>query len=97
MSALMIATFTVKDPDKFAEYAAKAKPTWSSLGAEALYRGRAQKVLTGGETDHEVVVVFRFPSLETIEEWYDSDAYEPLKTLRQEGADFRMTSYEILD
>ena len=46
MSALMIATFTVKDPDKFAEYAAKAKPTWSSLGAEALYRGRPKKVLT---------------------------------------------------
>ena len=61
MSALMIATFTVKDPDKFAEYAAKAKPTWSSLGAEALYRGRAQKVLTGGETDHEVVVGLQVP------------------------------------
>ena len=97
MSALMIATFTVKDPDKFAEYAAKAKPTWSSAGGEAVFRGRPKKVLTGGEPGHEVVVVFTFPSLEAIEEWYDSEAYEPLKPLRQEGADFRMTSYEILD
>ena len=97
MSALLIARITIKDPDKFKEYAGKARETWMSAGAEALFRARPVKILTGGEPDHEITVIFKFPSLEAIHDWYESDAYTPLHGLRAEGADFHMTSYEILD
>ena len=96
MSALMIAQFTVKDPDKFKDYAAQAPQTMAPFGGKALFRGRADKTLTGGSNDHAIAVVFEFPSLAKIDEWYNCDAYQPLKALRDEGADFRITSYEVM-
>ena len=97
MSAILIAKFTIKDPDKYKEYAGKARETWMSAGAEALFRTRSVKITTGGEPDHEIAVIFKFPSLKAIHDWYDSDAYRPLHALHAEGAEFQMTSYEILD
>ena len=38
MSAILIAKITIKDPDKFKEYVGKARETWMSAGAEALFR-----------------------------------------------------------
>ena len=39
MSALMIATITVKDPEKFQQYLAKTQEVAAPYGAELLFRG----------------------------------------------------------
>ena len=96
MSALMIAKITVKDPEKFQEYIAKTREVAATFGAELLYRGKADSVLTGESKDHGLTIIVKFPSLEKINEWYGSDAYRPLKALREEGADMHMTSYEVM-
>jgi uncharacterized protein (DUF1330 family) len=96
MSALLIARFSVKNADKLKEYAAQAPQTMVPFGGEALFRGKADKTLTGGDNDHVMAAIFKFPSLEKIDEWYNSEAYEPLKAIRDEGADFRITSYEVM-
>ena len=95
MSALMIARIIVKDPAKFQEYLAKTQAVAAPYGAELVLRGKVDKALTGGSADHELAVIVKFPSLAKLDEWYGSDAYQPLKALRDAGADMRMTSYEV--
>ena len=96
MSALMIARITVKDPSKFQDYLARTQQVAAPYGAELLHRGKVDRALTGGDCDHELAIIVKFPSLERIDEWYGSDAYQPLMALRDEGADMRMTSYEVM-
>ena len=95
MPALMIARMTVKDPQAFQEYLAKVRDVAAPYGAEPAFRGKADKVLTGGETDHELVLVVTFPSLDRIDAWYASPEYQALKPLRDRGADAQITSYEV--
>ena len=96
MSALMIARITVKDPAKFQDYLAKTQQVAAPYGAELLYRGKVDRALTGESSDHALAVIVKFPSLARIEEWYASDAYRPLKALRDEGSDMQMTTYEVM-
>ena len=95
MSALMIARITVKDPEKFQDYLAKTQPIAAAYGAELQFRGKVDRALNGNK-DHAIAIVVKFPSIEKINEWYDSDAYQPLKALRDEGADMQITSYEVM-
>lgn len=96
MSALMIATITVKDMEKFQTYLAETQKVAAPFGAKLLVRGKADQVLTGQATNHGLVVVVEFPSLEKIEEWHTSDSYRPLVPLREEAADIVMTSYQVM-
>lgn len=95
MSALMIARITVKDPAIFQEYLVKTQAVAASYGAELVHRGKVDKALTGESADHELAVIVKFPSLAKLDEWYGSDAYQPLKKLRDAGADMQITSYEV--
>lgn len=96
MSALMIATITVKDQEKFQQYLAKTQKVAASYGAELLFRGKVDRSLTDHDKDHGLTVIVRFPSIEKINEWIDSEEYQPLIPLRDEGTDMKMTSYEVL-
>ena len=95
MSALMIARIIVKDPAKLQEYLAKTQAVAKPFGAELVHRGKVDKALTGEAADHELAVIVKFPSVAKLDEWYGSDAYQPLKALRDAGADMRITSYEV--
>ena len=96
MSALMIATITVKDPEKFQQYLAKTQEVAAPYGAELVFRGKVDRSLTNHDKDHGLAVIVRFPSIEKINEWIDSEEYQPLIPLRDEGTDMKMISYEVL-
>jgi len=96
MSALMIANITVKNPEKFQEYIAKTSQVAATFGAKLLYRGKVDRALSGDSYGHGLTIIVEFPSLEKLDEWFGSDAYRPLKALREEGADMQMTSYEVM-
>ena len=96
MSALMIANINIKDQAKFEEYIAKTRNLAALYGAELVYRGKTGRVLAGGENDHGLVIIVKFPSLDKINEWFDSDDYQALVPLRQAGAEMKMTAYQIL-
>jgi uncharacterized protein (DUF1330 family) len=96
MTAIMIARITPKDPGKLQDYLAKTKEIAANFGAEMVHRARASRTLNGSD-DHQIVVIARFPTLEALESWYDSDAYQPLKMLRDDAADMHMTAYTVLD
>ena len=96
MSALMIARITIKDPEKFQQYIGKTREVAAVFGAKLLYRAKADKALAGESKSHDMTIIVEFPSLEKIDEWYASDAYQPLKALREEGAEMHMPSYEVM-
>ena len=96
MSALMIARIAVKDQAKFQDYLAKSKAVASTYGAELMFRGKADKVLTGEDLDHGLLVIARFPSIEQVDAWFNSAEYQPLKALRDEGTVMEMTTYAEL-
>jgi uncharacterized protein (DUF1330 family) len=97
MSALMIATITVKNPEKFQAYLAETQKVAASFGAKLLYRGKVDRVLTGADANHGLTVIVKFPSLEKIDEWYGSHAYQALIPLRNDGTDMEMISYQVMD
>ncbi len=92
MSAMMISRFTVKNPEKFQAYMQETRALAQTYGAEAVFAGKTQRVLNGEEENQQVVVV-RFPDIGAINEWFDSDAYNALLSMREEAADMTMVAY----
>ena len=86
MSAYLVAQATVKDMDKLKEYAGQAVPMIEAVGGKRLLRGPIAQVLVGA-SDANLCAVFSFPDRDTLQRWYDSDAYQALIPLRDEGAD----------
>ena len=96
MPAFFVATVTIKNFDKFKEYTQKTCVTYSAFEGKTLLRGRHQEVLTPASNDpHQTVAVVSFPSIEALNNWYQSDAYQALIPLRDEATDMTMTSYAV--
>jgi len=85
----------ISGPENFAEYLAKTREVAAPYGAELVFLGKAERALTG-DHDHGIAVIVKFPSVGHIDAWFDSDAYVPLAALRDQAADARMTSYEVV-
>jgi uncharacterized protein (DUF1330 family) len=85
----------VTDPDRYAEYRAKATDTIAQYGGKYLARGGAVEVLEG-EWDPKRLVILEFESMERLREWYESPEYAPLKQQRGEAAAADLVAVEGL-
>ncbi len=94
MSAFIVATSTIKDPEKMQEYAQKSMATIAAFGAELVVRGVYDRTLTG-DKPHSSVAVIRFPNSDSLNRWYSSDAYQQLTGLREAAADITLTAYQV--
>ncbi len=92
MSALMISRFSVKDQTKFEQYMAKTRPLAVAYGAEGVFAGVNSRVLNGKDANEQVVVV-RFPDINRVNQWFDSEDYRALEPLREAAADMTMVAY----
>ena len=97
MPALTVARITIKDPEKFSKYAARAPQSMEAYGGELVYGAKADKSLTGGDTDHVLTVIYEFPSLEMVDEWFASHANQNLLSQLDGVADMQITSYEVME
>lgn len=86
MPAYLIAISAIKDPEKLAEYAAGAGPTFAPFEGKPIARGAVKEVLAG-RSDGQVAVVVEFPSAEKAHAWYHSDAYQKLVPIRDQAID----------
>ena len=86
MPVYLTVTITLKDPEVFTEYGAKARPLFADFGAEPVLVGRVAGHLHGA-SDHHMEVVARFPDRAALDNWYNSPAYQELIPLRDKGAD----------
>ena len=92
MSAILISRFNLRDGNSFADYMTAARSSAREYGAEPVFSGTVNRQLRGLEPlDH--VLVVRFPSSQTINDWFDSEATRRLEELRERAADMTMVSY----
>lgn len=93
MSAFVIAQVTVKDAEKFQQYAEQSGATFAPFGGEISTKGKFAGTLTGDQ-NHDAVAIIKFPTMEKLEGWYNSPAYQNIIPLRDEAADISFTKYE---
>ncbi|MCR9195574.1 MAG: DUF1330 domain-containing protein [Hyphomonas sp.] len=96
MSAFFIATVTIKDGDKFQDYASKFGATAAAHGGKPLLRGKVGKALAGSAS-HEIAAVVVFPDMAALESWHASDAYQAIIPLRNQAADMTIIAYEAVN
>ena len=93
MAAYLIGHMTVKDPVQWKIYTEGVAKSLAPFGAEVIFRGKRAAVLTG-EHSHQNSVVIRFPDQLTLEQWYNSKAYQELIPIRDQAADVVLISYD---
>ena len=93
MPTYLSAIVTVKNPEKLKEYISQVPSTMAPFGAKMVCRGKVKAVLAG-EGKHQIEAIFEFESSAKIEEWYQSDAYQALIPVREEGASMTLSILE---
>lgn len=84
MSAYVIASIDVIDPETYKGYSERAPATIKKYGGRYLARGGETATLEGeGNTARRVII--EFDSVEAAKTWYDSPEYQEARS-RREGA-----------
>ena len=94
MPAYMISQVTVTDKEKFESYLAGTRSVGAKFDAKPVVVGAQPKMLRGEGDGHQMVFVIEFPNMEKLDAWHNSDEYQALESLRDEGSDQRMVAYE---
>lgn len=85
MPAYVIGDVRVDNPDRYKDYAAHTESTLEPFGGQFVVRGGASTVLEGDWKPSRLVVI-EFPSAQAAKDWYESDAYRAIMSIRQEAA-----------
>jgi len=88
MSAYLIATIDVTDPEQYSEYTKLSPAIIAKFDGKFLARGGRTVSLEGPQQNARVVVL-EFPSVEHAERFYESDEYQQAKSLRLKAASAR--------
>lgn len=94
MTALIVARFDVKNPEKMDVYAEAAGPTVLAHGGEFVAIGDKVSALVG-ENAMQSIAIVSFPDAATAKTWFASPEYTACKPLREEAADMQFTLYEV--
>ncbi len=92
MPAYLIGQITIKNQKKWNTYVEGVGRSIIPFNAEIIFRGRRAKVLAG-DHPHEHTVVIKFADQATLQDWFDSPAYQELIPIRDEAADVVIVSY----
>jgi uncharacterized protein (DUF1330 family) len=87
-----IARVDVRDPERYKDYVATAKPAFEKYGANFLARGGAYVETEGKARARNVVI--EFPSLQAAKDCYNSPEYQAAKAIRVTVADAEMVLVE---
>jgi uncharacterized protein (DUF1330 family) len=83
-----IAHVDVRDPERYKDYVATAKPAFERHGAKFLARGGDHEVMEGNGRPRNVVI--EFPSKQAAIDCYNSPEYQAAKAIRVTVADADM-------
>jgi len=89
---VVVEVVSVEDPAGLAAYAERASKLIGPLGGVILGRGGAP---VDGEAGFAPLVIERWPSESAFRAWLDSEAYEPLRKIRQASATMRVAVVPI--
>jgi len=86
----------ITDPEKMEEYVEQVKPVTESFGEKY--------VVSGGDVDLKEgawgptwPVLITFPTMQQAQDWYTSEAYRPLKELRESAGEFSAVFIKGID
>lgn len=85
MAALLIIQASVLKKDGYKAYQAAVQPLIEAFGGRLRATGTQLEVLEGAH-DGRRLVVFEFPSIKRIEEFWNSPEYTKVKQLRKDAA-----------
>ena len=103
MSAyLIVHRRDISDSEKLKEYAEGVEETIAAFGGEVVVRSDAFDVLEGNwmpgkkhvDARPERVTVIRFPDMEMLRSWYNSDAYAGFKEIRKNSSSSDIVAVE---
>ena len=89
----VIAQLRVTNPENYKEYVDKVTPIVKKFGGEFLVRNGEYQIFDG-ETKFPRIILLKFPSYERALEWYNSEEYKALISLRDEAAVIRFAIAE---
>jgi uncharacterized protein (DUF1330 family) len=85
MPAYAIAGIDVTEPEAYAAYARGVPATLEPYGGRFVVRGGALEVIEG-QWPAARTVILGFPSVDQAKAWYESEAYQALRPIRQRHA-----------
>jgi len=95
MPAYVIVETDITDPERYKQYQAASPAAIAACGGRFLVRGGEITVLEGDWQPSRLVVV-EFEDLAAAERFYESEAYQAAKQLREGAARMRMVAVEGL-
>jgi uncharacterized protein (DUF1330 family) len=88
-AAYMITSGNITDPSRMAEYLEKALPLFKKAGAAEVAFGHENAkniaLLEGAWDFPGLVMIFKFPSMDAVHEFWDSPDYQAVKKFRDNG------------
>ena len=96
MPAYIIVETDIADPEQYAKYMAATPGTIAAGGGRFLARGGELAVLEGDWRPPRLVVL-EFEDLAAAKRWYESEAYQDAKKLREGAARLRMVAVQGVD
>ena len=96
MAAYVIVETDVTDPEQYEQYKAASPAAIAAGGGRFLVRGGELAVLEG-DWQPSRLVVLEFEDLAAAKRWYESEAYQGAKKLRDGAAHLRMVAVQGVD
>ena len=96
MAAYVIVETDVTDPEQYEHYKAASPAAIVAGGGRFLVRGGELAVLEG-DWQPSRLVMLEFEDLEAARRWYESEAYQEAKKLREGAASFRAVAVRGID
>ena len=96
MPAYVIVETDVTDPERYEQYKAASPGAIAAGGGRFLVRG-GELVVLEGDWQPSRLVVLEFEDLAAAKRWYESEAYQGAKKLREGSAHLRMVAVQGAD
>lgn len=93
MAAYVIVETDVTDPGQYEQYKTASPAAIAAGGGRFLVRG-GELVVLEGDWQPPRLVMLEFEDLEAARRWYESEAYQEAKKLREGAARFRAVAVE---
>jgi uncharacterized protein (DUF1330 family) len=96
MPAYVIAETDVTDPERYEQYKAASPAAIAAGGGRFLVRG-GELVVLEGDWRPTRLVLLEFEDLAAAKRWYESEAYQQAKKLREGAAQLRVVAVQGVD
>ncbi len=86
MAAYILVDTQIENPEAYEEYKALARPIAESYGGKYLTRGGAMEIIDNDLWSPTRIVLIEFPDIEKARSFMNSEAYAPVRPLRENNA-----------